>query len=146
MNRKKKLYVAYGSNLNRSQMAWRCPTARVVGKGVMEGWRLIFRGAHKGAVATVEPFQGGTVPVLIWEITPADEEALDQYEGYPVLYRKETVTATLSGKPVKAMAYILNEGRPPGEPSGYYYSIILEGYNEALFDSQTLLRAVLNSI
>jgi len=97
-------------------------------------------------VATIEPFQGGTVPVLIWEITPADEETLDQYEGYPVLYRKEMVTVAFGGKPVKAMAYILNEGRPPGEPSGHYYSIILEGYNEALFDSQTLLRAVLNSI
>ena len=146
MGKKRKLYVAYGSNLNRSQMARRCPSARVVGASVMEGWRLIFRGAHKGAVATVEPFQGGTVPVLVWEITPGDEAALDQYEGYPVLYRKEMVTVTLNGKPVKAMAYILNEGRPPGEPSGYYYSIILEGYNEAFFDSQTLLRAVLSSI
>ena len=28
-----KYYVAYGSNLNREQMAHRCPEAKLVGKG-----------------------------------------------------------------------------------------------------------------
>lgn len=37
MNRKPRLYVAYGSNLNLTQMAFRCPTAKVVGKGEVKG-------------------------------------------------------------------------------------------------------------
>ena len=32
---KKRLYVAYGSNLNTYQMRYRCPTARLVGTGVI---------------------------------------------------------------------------------------------------------------
>ena len=76
-----KLYLAYGSNLNLEQMANRCPTAKVVGNSKINGYRLLFRGAHAGAVATIEPFKGESVPVLAWEITPADEAALDRYEG-----------------------------------------------------------------
>lgn len=83
----KKLYIAYGSNLNLGQMADRCPTAKVVGASELMDYRLLFRGAHAGAVATVEPYKGGSVPVLVWEIAPADEAALDRYEGWPFLYR-----------------------------------------------------------
>lgn len=123
-----KLYLAYGSNLNLEQMANRCPTAKVVGASQINDHRLLFRGAHAGAVATIEPCKGDNVPVLVWEITPADEAVLDRYEGWPFLYRKETVKVKLDGKTVKAMVYIMNDGRPLGQPSCYYYSTILEGY------------------
>ncbi len=146
MNNDNKLYIAYGSNLNLEQMADRCPTAHVAGVSVMEGWQLLFRGAHVGAVATVEPCEGGSVPVLVWEITPADEAALDRYEGWPFLYRKETVEVKLCGKTVKAMIYIMNEGRPLGQPSCYYYTTILEGYRNAGFDVEILRKATADSM
>ncbi len=119
-----KLYLAYGSNLNLKQMANRCPTAKVLGASQINDHRLLFRGAHAGAVATIEPFKGGNVPVLVWEITPVDESALDRYEGWPFLYRKETIKVKFGGKTVKAMVYIMNDGRPLGQPSCYYYSTI----------------------
>ena len=112
MDKDNKLYLAYGSNLNLAQMANRCPTARVIGSSEMKGWRLLFKGSRTGAVATVEPDRGSFVPVLVWEITPADEAALDRYEGWPFLYRKEMVKVKINGKSVKAMVYIMNEGRP----------------------------------
>ncbi len=142
----KNIYIAYGSNLNLAQMADRCPTARVVGATTMNDSRLLFRGPHGGAVATVEPFKGGSVPVLVWEITEADEAALDRYEGWPYLYRKETVKVKLNGKAVKAMVYIMNEGRPLGQPSSYYYSIIFEGYKAAGFDIEILRQATIDSL
>lgn len=140
-----KLYLAYGSNLNLEQMANRCPTAKVVGNSKRNGYRLLFRGAHAGAVATIEPFKGESVPVLAWEITPADEAALDRYEGWPFLYRKETIKVRLNGKTVQAMVYIMNEGRPLGQPSCYYYSTILDGYKSAGFDVEILRKAVADS-
>lgn len=146
MKNDRKLYIAYGSNLNLSQMAERCPTACVAGASVMEGWRLLFRGAHAGAVATVEPFEGGSVPVLVWEITPADEAALDRYEGWPYLYRKESVEVKLEDETVQAMVYIMNEGRPLGQPSCYYYTTILEGYRDADFDAEILRKATADSV
>ena len=159
MNTKNKLYIAYGSNLNLAQMANRCPTAAVVGASAMKDCRLLFRGAHAGAVATVEPYKGGCVPVLVWEITPADEAALDRYEGYPYFYRKEKIKVKLDGKTVSAMVYIMNVAeddleayRPLGCPSAYYYDTIREGYETAAnagyegFDLDILRQATTDSV
>ncbi|WMJ86754.1 gamma-glutamylcyclotransferase family protein [Anaerocolumna sp. MB42-C2] len=146
MDKNIKLYLAYGSNLNLKQMVHRCPTARVVGVSEMKDYRLLFRGAHAGAVATVEPFKGGRVPVLVWETTPADEASLDRYEGWPFLYRKETVRVKLKGKSIKAFVYIMNDGRPLGMPSCYYYNTIMEGYKDAGFDLDILRQAAKDSV
>jgi hypothetical protein len=85
---------------------------------------------------------GASVPVLLWEITPSDEEALDRYEGWPHFYRKETLEFTSMGEPVEAMAYIMNDGRQLGLPSPYYYNVIAEGYESAGFDPKALADAV----
>jgi gamma-glutamylcyclotransferase (GGCT)/AIG2-like uncharacterized protein YtfP len=142
---KRRLYIAYGSNLNLEQMTRRCPTAMVVGTAVMRNWRLLFRGASGGAVATVERFRGGQVPVLVWELQPSDEAALDRYEGYPHLYRKETVRIKLNERLVSAMIYIMNDGYPLGQPSACYFNVIQDGYNSAGFDSSILLDAAQKS-
>jgi len=59
-------YIAYGSNLNLTQMAFRCPTAKPVGSAMLKGWQLTFRG-----VATLEPDSLAETPVGAWEIEPA---------------------------------------------------------------------------
>ena len=134
---KTRYYLAYGSNLNRSQMSYRCPWARVAGASELKGYEMIFRG-----VATVEPKEGGSVPVLLWKITPQDERALDFYEGYPRLYRKEMVEVELKGKTITAMAYMMNEGPSLCPPNKHYYDVIREGYKAAGFDVSILDKAV----
>lgn len=124
----KRIYLAYGSNLHLGQMERRCPDAKPLGTAMLQDYQLLFRGGTRGAVATVEPKEGGRVPVLLWTISARDERSLDYYEGYPFLYRKETVTVDLDGTPTEAMVYIMNEGRPLGAPSTVYYNTILEGY------------------
>jgi len=133
---RKRLYIAYGSNLNLEQMAYRCPTAKVVGATVMRNWRLVFNG-----VATIERFKFGIVPVLVWEVQAEDEAALDIFEGWPRLYRKESVRVTLNGKQVRAFVYIMNSGREH-QPSPGYYNTIRKGYESADFDLQILRNAV----
>ncbi len=151
MNIRKTKYLAYGSNLNLAQMAQRCPTARVIGSSELVNHRLLFRGSHEGAVATVEPHEGSRVPVLVWELTPADEAALDRYEGFPFLYRKETIRAKLDGKNIRAMVYIMNVEmpagcyRPLGRPSAHYYAAIMKGYVDAGFDTEILHKATTDS-
>ncbi len=78
----KTLYIAYGSNLNLQQMAFRCPTAKVIGASKIKDYELLFRGGRRGSVATVEPLKGSHVPVLLWELKEKDLQALDRYEGY----------------------------------------------------------------
>ena len=136
------LYIAYGSNLNLGQMKSRCPTATVVGPAELEGYDLLFRGGRRGAVATVEPQEGGKVPVLLWKLKQRDEQALDAYEGWPSFYRKETLDIEVGGKTESAMVYIMNDGHSFGEPSRYYYDTIREGYESAGFDVGYLDRAV----
>ena len=142
MKRQERLYIAYGSNLNLPQMAFRCPTAEVAGKSELKGYELLFRGGRRGAVATVEPKDGGSVPVLLWKIRKADEEALDRYEGYPHFYEKQMMEVELDGKPVSAMVYVMTPGHEFGIPSDYYADVIREGYETAGFDLQSLEDAI----
>ncbi len=143
---KERLYIAYGSNLNLRQMARRCPTATVAGATALRNWRLLFRGGSS-AVATIERERGFRVPVLVWRLEPEDEKALDIYEGWPRLYRKETLRITVNGRRVSAMAYIMNEkGHPYGLPSQPYLDIIREGYQDAGFEEQALRKAVIASL
>ena len=46
----KRLYIAYGSNINLEQMAFRCPNSKIVGTRMIPGYELEFRG-----VATIVP-------------------------------------------------------------------------------------------
>lgn len=142
MKRKERLYIAYGSNLNLPQMAFRCPTAEIAGKSELKGYELLFRGGRRGAVATVEPRDGGSVPVLLWKIRKTDEEALDRYEGYPHFYEKQMMEVELDGKPVSAMVYVMTPGHEFGIPSDYYADVIREGYETAGFDLQSLEDAI----
>lgn len=141
-SKKDRLYIAYGSNLNLMQMERRCPTAKAVGTALLRNWRLRFRGGRLSAVATVEKANGYKVPVLVWKLQPEDERALDRYEGWPHLYRKEMLRVAVNGKRVYTMIYIMNEsGNPYGTPSEHYLNTILEGYKTAGFDTAPLTEA-----
>jgi gamma-glutamylcyclotransferase (GGCT)/AIG2-like uncharacterized protein YtfP len=124
----KTMYIAYGSNLNLEQMAFRCPMAKPVGSGMLKGWRLTFR-----RVATLEPDETAETPIGVWEIEPKDEAALDRYEGYPYYYRKEYLEVEIRGEKMTAMVYLMNGGRPQMPDVGYY-RCIAEGYDEIGLD------------
>ena len=130
----KKVYLAYGSNLNLEQMGKRCPDAAVIGTTVLKDYQLMFRGGRQSGVATIEMKQGARVPVLLWQITETCEIALDRYEGFPHLYRKKNLMVNLDGDEVVAMAYVMNAGPPLAMPNAYYYSTILDGYHDCGFD------------
>ena len=132
--------LAYGSNLNLEQMAGRCPNSDVVGRTTLRGYDLKFRGDDGRAVATVEPGEG-VVPALLWGLSLEDEAALDQYEGYPNFYRKETVTVEMDGKSIDAMMYVMNDVPELGEPDARYFGAIMQGYEEHDFDKEVLYNA-----
>ncbi len=137
----KKLYIAYGSNLNIEQMSWRCPTATIWGKGVLRDWTLIFRSMRGSAYATIKKETGSSVPVVIWEIDRRAESALDRYEGYPSFYFKKDIAVTLdSGRIITGMAYIMNQRAVPGVPSKSYVKTIMEGYLDNGLDLSYLKR------
>lgn len=133
-----KIYAAYGSNLNVEQMAFRCPDAVRIQKAVLENHTLVFRGSRHYAVATIEPKEGSSVPVMLWSISDQDERSLDRYEGYPSLYTKETMSFDVGGQKVEAMVYVMTPGHQLGFPSPGYYNAILQGYKDCDMDPALL--------
>lgn len=144
----KKYYLAYGSNLNIEQMAYRCPDAVPVGTGAIPGYELLFKGSKTGAYLTIEKAADSFVPVAVWAVTPEDEAALDRYEGCPRFYYKteltiimrETVGGRLRG--IKAFVYIMHEDREPALPRGEYVNICARGYQAFNFNPEALRRAI----
>lgn len=143
----KRYYIAYGSNLNVPQMRFRCPTATILGTAKLKGWELLFKGSMTGSYLTIEQCKNSEVPVVIWEVTPKDEAALDCYEGYPNFYYKKEIKLRYKGirtgriRAVTAFAYIMHEDRPIGIPSSGYMRTCLDGYNTFYFDKAVLYKA-----
>lgn len=116
------IYLAYGSNLNKAQMSMRCPDAKPLGVIMLPEYRLVFRG-----VADIIPAKGWKAPVAMWSITEKCEEALDRYEGFPSLYRKEYFNNQKTG--AVYMAYVMNSHGLSMPPSGYL-AAIRQGYKD----------------
>ena len=139
-----RIYIAYGSNMDMEQMKFRCSDAQLLGTGLLEGWRLMFKGSLTGAYATIEREKGCTVPILLWRISAADEERLDRYEGFPSFYYKRTIRAVRTGENgekvgrTQGMAYIMHEERKLGAPSMHYLEILAKAYEKFGFDGEIL--------
>lgn len=131
----KRIYIAYGSNLNLEQMAMRCPTAEIIGTGMIQNYELQFN-----RVATIVPKQGAEVPGLLWSLEPNDEKSLDRYEGYPNFYRKEMFELDFNDGKREGMIYIMNGGIIQ-VPSDLYYNTILQGYKDNGFNTSYLENA-----
>lgn len=147
----KRLYLAYGSNLHLAQMRVRCPGAEIAGTAELENYRLLFRGSRTGSFLTIEPQDGGRVPVGVWSITAEDERRLDRYEGFPIFYGKREME--LPVKDIRSgnlhtqacFVYIMRQDRPLGLPSNDYFMVCAQGYRSFGFDTQLLLDAYADS-
>lgn len=144
----KRYYIAYGSNLNLSQMRVRCPEAKVMGFATLEGWRLLFKGSKTGSYLTIEEHEGFSVPVAVWEVSENDERKLDFYEGFPTFYYKREMMLDFTGiktgkvRRRRVFVYIMHEDRPIGIPSRSYLQTCIEGYHDFGFDLSALADAL----
>lgn len=147
----KKLYLAYGSNLNKEQMEMRCPTAKAIGTAEIKDYELLFKGSQSGAYLTIEPKKGGIVPVAVWEVDAACEASLDRYEGFPRFYYKKTMSIPVRyfdgqiGRK-KGFVYIMDENRSIGIPTHYYLDVCKSGYQSFGFDTAILENAALRTV
>jgi gamma-glutamylcyclotransferase (GGCT)/AIG2-like uncharacterized protein YtfP len=127
-----KLYFAYGANLNMDGMAHRCPGAVAIQPFYLDDYRLAFSG-----VATIQPSPGDRVAGGLWAITEECEASLDCFEGFPTMYRKETVTV----EGMEIMFYVMNSD-PPQPPDPGYLMTIARGYQHFGLDLEDLDDAV----
>ena len=69
------IYIAYGANLNKSNMKYRCPKAVSIGSSKIKDYKLIFNN-----VASIVKSPGDHVEVGLWKITNICEKSLDRFE------------------------------------------------------------------
>ena len=124
-------YFAYGSNMHPGQMQQRCPGCSFVASARLRDHRLAFSrpwAEWDGAgVADIQPSPESIVEGVVWEITEAHREALDEYEEYPTAYtRKDVVVETFEGKTLTAFAYL---AKPMGSyrPGRRYLQSLIDG-------------------
>jgi gamma-glutamylcyclotransferase (GGCT)/AIG2-like uncharacterized protein YtfP len=131
------LYFAYGSNLDGAQMRRRCPSARLVGAAILDGYRLGFAGQSAswgGAVATVVRDRQGRVPGLVWALSAEDLERLDRCEGHPFAYRRKSAPRRhRRGAPAPGLR-LREGGRRAAVPTEAYFGVIWRAYQRHGFD------------
>lgn len=142
-----RLFLAYGDNLNTEQMEMRCPGATAIGAGVINGYRLMFKGSTSGNFLTIEQADGYEVPVGVYEVTEEHERSLDHHKEYPTCYYKKNMRITIvdfDGNPmeVDAFVYIMREERGLGAPSERYINTVKQGYADFGFDFQYVEQAI----
>jgi gamma-glutamylcyclotransferase (GGCT)/AIG2-like uncharacterized protein YtfP len=124
------LYFAYGSNLDPRRFRRRCPGAAVVGRARLPDHQLAFTRysrSERGGVADIVPQPDANVWGALYEVDEGCLAALDEYEGAPRAYRRETVRVIDDGGVEReAIAYIANR---TGEfaPSRQYLAVIAQG-------------------
>lgn len=126
----RRLYLAYGSNMNKKQMEKRCPDSKIIGKGLLENWKLTLP-----FYANIEEEKGKKTPILVWEISSEDELRLDVFEGYPKAYDKKELLIDFDGRKTTGMAYIMTDdyAKLDRQVSDGYIDSIIEGYLDAGF-------------
>ena len=127
-------YFAYGANLNRKQMADRCPDSKPKFIATLPNFKLIFAGEsgrRQGGVASVRPQRGEKVLGAVYEISEKDLKQLDRYEDYPAVYDRRKVTVwTETNEPIEAITYIKKEQSQETKPSPEYLAVIQQGYRD----------------
>ena len=115
-------------------MARRCPESKLVGLGILKGWKwFINTRRYANIIRSSEDLVYG----LVYEISPTDEANLDREEGVPRSYTKETVEIELQpavgGKKslVQGLVYIDEKRVKDGEPWEEYTHRMNMGIKDA---------------
>ena len=132
------LYFAYGSNLNHFQMKKRCKDSVFLKKINLKDFKLTFRSKYRAA--DIEYKKGSLVPGGMFEISKSDEKKLDDYEDYPILYKKYYFH--YYGK--KLMTYTMVKKSMFRFPTERYLNVVKKGYKNCKLDLKYLKTALQN--
>lgn len=112
-----------------------------LGAAIIDDWQF-----EMLTFANVKPKSGSQAEGVLWEINDEILESCDWREGYPSLYNRQEVTATLrNGETRSCWVYTLTEsGRSSyvkGSASLHYVTTVTEGYLQHGVSIEQLTRA-----
>ncbi|MFZ5626799.1 MAG: gamma-glutamylcyclotransferase family protein [Bacillota bacterium] len=128
-----RLYFAYGSNMDETQMAERCKGAILIGKARLDKYRFII---NSRGVASIIPDENSFVEGVVWSLTEQDEKELDRFEGVRYnYYDKQEITVKIEEIEAQALVYIAAD-QTPGQPRPGYLKKILTAAEKFQFCSE----------
>ncbi|MFV0298461.1 MAG: gamma-glutamylcyclotransferase family protein [Hyphomicrobiaceae bacterium] len=129
-------YFAYGSNMLHARLTRRCPSARAVGIGRLDGWELDFSktGGDGSGKAVIFPSDapGAAVWGVVFTLAKDDCNVLDRIEGRGRGYERAddlAIAAPARDVPYRAISYIAQDGHRDGalKPFDWYRDLVLGG-------------------
>lgn len=151
MHMPKKLYFAYGSNLNRVDFKKWCKENRFPSRLLrfhsiarLPDFDLGFNynsTTRGGGVLNILPRTGQLVPGALYEIDDKGKAALNQKEGAPKIYKQVDVTVINNqGEEIRAFTYQLCPDRVKDyvKPTAEYLDIVRQGLENLGLDSNIL--------
>lgn len=121
-------YAAYGFNLHPIRLSDRVPSAKLLGKGILEGKALRFHKRSKdgSGKCNIVDDNKQQVYVAVYKIDESEKPALDNAEGVGYGYRTEEVKVVGFGK---CSTYIAEDSHIDDslKPYTWYKEMILVG-------------------
>lgn len=126
-------YFAYGSNMDKEQMAVRCPESKFLGVARLPGYNFQI---YERGYASIYSDKSKQVHGVLWQLTEEDWDRLDRYEGLKYnLYFKSDVEVEFEGGFFRVQTYF-GSNSVPGKPKAGYLEKILESANKYGFSSE----------
>ena len=124
-------YFAYASNLNKKQMAERCPNSKPKIVATLPNYKLVFVGwsrEWRGGKASIKSFRGESVRGAIYEVAEECLKRLDKFEaGYN---RTNAIVFDEDGEPAQVVTYVKSGQLEDSPPSPAYLAVIQQGYRD----------------
>jgi hypothetical protein len=126
-------YFAYGSNMNLKWMEERCPGSRPLRIATLHDYLLSFRYPSTswpgGGACDIVRRKGSLVWGVLFEVSEADLQALDDYEDVAQGgYRRLPVTVSSEGFLHNAISYEVVEKLPQNlKPVDEYLDLVIAG-------------------
>jgi cation transport regulator ChaC len=125
---------AYGSNMPKSRIQARCPSARALGVAELRGHELRWHkrsidGSGKCDIVSVADNTASVFGVL-YEIAASEKSKLDRAEGLGAGYKEVDITVVHSGQPRTVKAYVATDIAPVLQPYVWYRDLVLAGAAE----------------
>lgn len=128
------LTFAYGSNMPRSRIQARCPSARALGAAELCShklqWHKLSRDGSGKCDIVASDSPGTSVFGVLYEIANEDKPALDRAEGKGAGYEEIEIDVLCGQETVRAKAYRATNIDPALKPYTWYRALVIAGAKE----------------
>lgn len=134
------IYFAYGSNMDRERIRKRCPSATILGLGILEEYKLVFNTVGNkaegkgGGIANIIPSPGHVVYGVLYRIPKKELERLNNIE-IEMNYEVKVLKIRMHNfETIRAVIYVGNNSMESKySPTKEYKNFIVKGMRENQF-------------